>query len=164
MPAPEYDTSAPVKVYKETDIFKSSNTWEFLIFEQLRTLRNIEYNVFRVPNEVQFHLMSLILCLIHLESLLYDKIDPLRNGTSESYLRYLQKKPVIFKSLDTNVDGVRALIRKDEMTQLMLVAKIEKWFLALDEYMGGIKRIQSESFDMELPKEEELETVPDVEQ
>jgi len=143
--------SGPVTTYDESDILKSSNTWEFLIFEQLRALRFIQQSLFSEPRNVRFHILNLLTCMNHLESMLYDRINPNYEGNTDVWTNYQTHKPTLFKNMHKNMDRIGGLINSNEMTQFQLVASVEIWFRAMDKYLNSIKRISPTMYEMEVP-------------
>jgi len=141
----------PVKTFDETDVIQSSNTWEFLLFEQIRSIRLMQTNIFAEPRMVRFKILDLIVCVNHLESLMYDRINPTRDGTNWRWKEFQSRKPDIFKKLDFNNDVIRNLVNSNEFDQLKLIVMIEKWFIALDKYMTALKKVEVTSFEMEMP-------------
>jgi len=143
--------TGPVKTFEESDILRSSNTWEFLIFEQIRAVRFIQHSIFSEPKNSKFHILNLIVALNHLESMLYYKINPGRDETSPDWKEYIRRKPIMFKSLSTSIEDIRGMANSDEFTKLQLVAYAEKWFILLDRYLSGIKRIDAVAYEMKVP-------------
>ena len=143
--------TGPVKTFEESDILRSSNTWEFLIFEQIRAIRFIQHSIFSEPKNSKFHILNLIVALNHLESMLFYKINPSRDETHPSWKEYVRRKPVMFKSIHTSVEEIRGMANSDEFTKLQLVAYAEKWFILLDRYLSGIKRIDAVAYEMKMP-------------
>jgi len=141
----------PIKTYDETEVLKSSNTWEFLIFEQLRALRFIQQTLFSEPRNVRFHILNLLTSMNHLESMLYDRINPNYEGNTDIWIEYQRRKPAIFKNMHKNLDRIRGIINSDEMSQFQLVASVEIWFRALDKSLNSIKRISPTVYEMKLP-------------
>jgi hypothetical protein len=141
----------PIKTYDETEVLKSSNTWEFLIFEQLRALRFIQQTLFSEPRNVRFHILNLLTSMNHLESMLYDRINPNYEGNTDIWMEYQRRKPSIFKNMHKNLDKIRGIINSDEMSQFQLVASVEIWFRALDKSLNSIKRISPTVYEMKLP-------------
>jgi len=143
--------TGPVKTFDETDVIQSSNTWEFLLFEQIRSIRLQQQNIFAEPRMVRFKILDLIVNVNHLESLMYDRINPTRDGTNWRWKEFMTRKPDIFKRLDFNNDTIRNLVNSNEFDQLKLIVMIEKWFIALDKYMTALKKVEPTSFEMEMP-------------
>lgn len=143
--------TGPVRTFEETDILKSSNTWEFLIFEQIRAIRFIQHSIFSEPRTAKFHILNLVVSLSHLESMLYYRINPSRDKTSNDWKEYIARKPEMFKDLTKDITGIKNMANSDEFTQLQLVMIAEEWFTLLDKYLSGIKRIDAVSFEMKLP-------------
>jgi len=141
----------PIKTYDETEVLKSSNTWEFLIFEQLRALRFIQQTLFSEPRNVRFHILNLLTSMNHLESMLYDRINPNYEGNTDIWNEYQRRKPSLFKNMHKNLDSIKSMINSDEMTQFQLVASVEIWFRALDKSLNSIKRISPTVYEMKLP-------------
>lgn len=155
----------PVKTYDETEVLKSSNTWEFLIFEQLRALRFIQQTLFSEPRNVRFHILNLLTSMNHLESMLYDRLNPNYEGNTDVWMEYQRKKPNLFKNMHKNLDKISGMINSNEVTQFQLVAEIELWFRALDKSLNSIKRISPTVYEMKLPDTmsanfEQVEEVP----
>jgi len=143
--------AGPIKTYDESDILKSSNTWEFLIFEQLRALRFIQQSLFSEPRHVRFHILNLLTCMNHLESMLYDRINPNYEGNTDVWVSYQQHKPALFKNMNKSMDKIGELINSNEMTQFQIVATVEIWFRAMDKYLNSIKRISPTLYEMSVP-------------
>ena len=141
----------PIKTYDETEVLKSSNTWEFLIFEQLRALRFIQQSLFSEPRNVRFHILNLLTSMNHLESMLYDRINPNYEGNTDVWIEYQRRKPVVFKNMHKNLNSIKDMINSDEMTQFQLVALTEIWFRALDKSLNSIKRISPTMYEMQVP-------------
>jgi hypothetical protein len=145
------ETSArPVRVIPETEIVKSSNTWEFLQFEQLRGIRFIQLGIFTEMDMARYKILNLILAVNHLETLCIDKLDPSRDYQSKEWLGYQARKPDLFKDFesDQKLSKIRHMAMGDEINQLKLCAIIEKWIVALDRYLQSMKKIDVESFQM----------------
>jgi len=153
--------TAPVKTYEESDILKSSNTWEFLIFEQIRAIRFIQHSVFSEPRTAKFHILNLIVSLSHLESMLFYRINPSRDRTSDDWKKYIIRKPELFRRMTHEISEIKNMANADEFTQLQLVMLAEEWFTLLDKYLSGIKRIDAVSFEMKIP--DHFDTVFDTE-
>jgi len=153
--------TAPVKTYEESDILKSSNTWEFLIFEQIRAIRFIQHSVFSEPRTAKFHILNLIVSLSHLESMLFYRINPSRDRTSDDWKKYIIRKPELFRRMTHEIAEIKNMANADEFTQLQLVMLAEEWFTLLDKYLSGIKRIDAVSFEMKIP--DHFDTVFDTE-
>jgi hypothetical protein len=143
--------TGPIKTYDETDVLKSSNTWEFLIFEQLRAIRFIQHSLFSEPRHVRFHILNLLTSMNHLESMIYDRINPNYESNTEVWMEYQKRKPNIFKNMHKNMDRISSMINANESTQFQLVALAEIWFRALDKYLGSIKRISPTVYEMKVP-------------
>jgi len=143
--------TGPVKVFDESEALKSSNTWEFLIFEQIRAIRFIQNSLFSEPRMTKFFILNLVSSMNHLESMLYDRINPNYEANTEDWMEYQRKKPAIFKNLHKNVDKLRTMVAADEYTQFQLVASIEIWFRAMDKYLNSIKRISPTMYEMHVP-------------
>jgi hypothetical protein len=143
--------SGPIKTYDESEILKSSNTWEFLIFEQLRALRFIQQSLFSEPRHVRFHILNLLTSMNHLESMLYDRINPNYEGNTDVWVAYQSHKPSLFKNMHKDMSKIGELINSNEMTQFQLVATIEIWFRAMDKYLNSIKRISPTVYEMAVP-------------
>jgi len=143
--------TGPIKTFEESDILRSSNTWEFLIFEQIRAVRFIQHSIFSEPQNSKFHILNLIVTLNHLESMLFYKINPSRDETHPNWKEYIRRKPSMFKSIHTSVEEIRGMANSDEFTKLQLVAYAEKWFILLDRYLSGIKRIDAVAYEMKTP-------------
>jgi len=143
--------AGPVKTYDESEILKSSNTWEFLIFEQLRAIRFIQQSLFSEPRHVRFHILNLLTSMNHLESMLYDRINPNYEGNTDVWVDYQNHKPKIFKNMYKDMDKISGLINSNEMTQFQLVASVETWFRAMDKYLNSIKRISPTLYEMSVP-------------
>jgi hypothetical protein len=141
----------PIKTYDETEVLKSSNTWEFLIFEQLRAVRFIQQNLFSEPRNVRFHILNLLSSMNHLESMLYDRINPNYEGNTDTWFEYQRRKPSIFKNMHKNMDRISTMINSNELTQFQLAAEAEIWFRALDKSLNSIKRISPTVYEMKLP-------------
>jgi hypothetical protein len=152
---PELINNKPVKVFSETDIFRSSYTWEFLTFEQMRSIRFIQGSIFEDPRQAKFKILSLIVTVNHLETLLYDKINPKRERGNAYHIAYMKTKPDIFKNLDTAnaTQKLQQQLNGGEFFQLQLVMMIEEWVRALDYYMASMKKIATTSFEMAVPDE-----------
>jgi len=153
--------TAPVKTYEESDILKSSNTWEFLIFEQIRAIRFIQHSVFSEPRTAKFHILNLIVSLSHLESMLFYRINPSRDRASDDWKKYIVRKPELFRRMTHEISEIKNMANADEFTQLQLVMLAEEWFTLLDKYLSGIKRIDAVSFEMKVP--DHFDTVFDTE-
>jgi len=153
--------TAPVKTYEESDILKSSNTWEFLIFEQIRAIRFIQHSVFSEPRTAKFHILNLIVSLSHLESMLFYRINPSRDRTSDDWKKYIIRKPELFRRMTHEISEIKNMANADEFTQLQLVMLAEEWFTLLDKYLSGIKRIDAVAFEMKVP--DHFDTVFDTE-
>jgi len=151
-PVSESATS-PVKTFDETEVIQSSNTWEFLLFEQIRTIRMLQTGIFSVPREARFKILDLIVAMNHLESMMYDRINPTRDGLHKNWKDYQMRKPDMFKNLheDRSMGHIRELINSNEFDQLKILALLEKWFTALDKYMVMLKKVAPTSFEMEVP-------------
>lgn len=143
--------TGPVKTFEESDILKSSNTWEFLIFEQIRAIRFIQHSVFSEPRTAKFHILNLIVSLSHLESMLFYRINPSRDRTSKDWKEYNSRKPEMFRNMAHDISEIKNMANSDEFTQLQLVMIAEEWFTLLDKYLSGIKRIDAVAFEMKLP-------------
>lgn len=150
MPVKERPTG-PIKTYDETDALKSSNTWEFLIFEQIRAIRFIQHSLFSEPRLARFYILNLLTSMNHLESMLYDRINPNYEANTDDWMEYQKRKPSIFKNMHKNVDRLRSMINSDEYTQFQLVATVEIWFRAMDKYLNSIKRISPTMYEMKVP-------------
>lgn len=175
MPSGKYSTvkdrpSGPIKTYDESEVLKSSNTWEFLIFEQLRALRFIQQGLFSEPRNVRFHILNLLTSMNHLESMLYDRINPNYEANTDIWMEYQRHKPSIFKNMHKSMDRISSMINSNEMVQFQLVASIEIWFRSMDKYLNSIKRISPTVYEMKVPDAltanlegaDELPAVPDV--
>ena len=143
--------SGPIKTYDESEVLKSSNTWEFLIFEQLRALRFIQQSLFSEPRNVRFHILNLLTSMNHLESMLYDRINPNYESNTDIWMEYQRHKPAIFKNMHKNMDRISGMINANEMTQFQLVASVEIWFRSMDKYLNSIKRISPTVYEMSVP-------------
>jgi len=143
--------AGPVKTYDESEILKSSNTWEFLIFEQLRAMRFIQQSLFSEPRNVRFHILNLLTSMNHLESMLYDRINPNYEGNTDVWVYYQQHKPLIFKNMHRDMGKISEMINSNESTQFQLVAMVEIWFRAMDKYLNSIKRISPTLYEMTVP-------------
>lgn len=143
--------SGPIKTYDESEVLKSSNTWEFLIFEQLRALRFIQQSLFSEPRNVRFHILNLLTSMNHLESMLYDRINPNYESNTDVWMEYQRHKPALFKNMHKNMDKIAGMINSNEMTQFQLVASVEIWFRAMDKYLNSIKRISPTVYEMKVP-------------
>jgi len=157
--------TGPIKTYDETEALKSSNTWEFLIFEQIRAIRFIQHSLFSEPRLTKFYILNLLSSMNHLESMLYDRINPNYEANTEEWMEYQRKKPAIFKNMHKNMDKVRSMIAADEFTQFQLVAMVEIWFRAMDKYLSSIKRISPTVYEMRVPDAltanlEQMEEIP----
>lgn len=141
----------PIKTYDETEVLKSSNTWEFLIFEQLRAIRFIQQTLFSEPRNVRFHILNLLTSMNHLESMLYDRLNPNYEGNTDTWIEYQRRKPALFKNMHKNLDKISGMINSNEVTQFQLVAETEIWFRALDKSLNSIKRISPTVYEMKLP-------------
>jgi hypothetical protein len=141
----------PIKTFDETEILKSSNTWEFLIFEQLRALRFIQQGLFSEPRNVRFHILNLLTSMNHLESMLYDRVNPNYEGNTDVWLDYQRRKPSIFKNMHKEMEQIKTMINSDESTQFQLVCLVEIWFRALDKSLNSIKRISPTVYEMQVP-------------
>jgi len=141
----------PIKTYDETDALKSSNTWEFLIFEQIRAIRFIQQSLFSEPRNVRFHILNLLTSMNHLETMLYDRINPNYESNTAEWLEYQKRKPDIFKNMHKNMDRIKGMINSDETTQFQLVASVEIWFRAMDRFLNSIKRISPTVYEMKIP-------------
>lgn len=143
--------SGPIKTYDESEVLKSSNTWEFLIFEQLRALRFIQQSLFSEPRNVRFHILNLLTSMNHLESMLYDRINPNYESNTDIWMEYQRHKPALFKNMHKNMDRISGMINSNEMTQFQLVASVEIWFRSMDKYLNSIKRISPTVYEMQVP-------------
>jgi len=143
--------TGPVRTFDETEILKSSNTWEFPIFEQLRAIRFIQQGLFSEPKNVKFHLLNLLVSLNHLETMLYDRINPSYDKDNESWKDYQKRKPNMFKNMHMNTDRISEYINSNELEQFKLMINAEIWLRALDKYLNSIKRISPTVFEMKVP-------------
>jgi hypothetical protein len=143
--------SGPIKTYDETEVLKSSNTWEFLIFEQLRALRFIQQSLFSEPRNVRFHILNLLTSMNHLESMLYDRLNPNYESNTEVWIDYQRRKPALFKNMHKSMERISSMINSNEMVQFQLVASTEVWFRALDKSLNSIKRISPTMYEMQVP-------------
>jgi len=143
--------AGPIKTYDESEVLKSSNTWEFLIFEQLRALRFIQQGLFSEPRNVRFHILNLLTSMNHLESMLYDRINPNYESNTDIWMEYQRHKPAIFKNMHKNMDRIGGMINSNELTQFQLVASVEIWFRSMDKYLNSIKRISPTVYEMQVP-------------
>ena len=130
MPVKERPTG-PIKTYDETEALKSSNTWEFLIFEQIRAIRFIQHSLFSEPRLTKFFILNLLTSMNHLESMLYDRINPNYEANTDDWMEYQKRKPAIFKNMHKNVDRLRIMIVSDEFKDsyglcALMKAKISK--------------------------------------
>jgi len=87
----------------------------------------------------------------HLETMLYDRINPNYEGNTDVWLEYQRHKPSIFKNMHKNMDRISGMINANEMTQFQLVAMVEIWFRSLDKYLNSIKRISPTMYEMKVP-------------
>lgn len=150
---PQSHGREPIKTYDESDVMKSSNTWDFLIFEQIRSIRFIGQSLWEDPRSAKFKLLNLIMATNHLESLLYDKINPNYQNNTKEWNEYMMKKPLMFKDI-SNPSNTAAIIERinggmDEQLQIALQQEI--WFRALDKALNSIKRISPTMFEMKVP-------------
>ena len=143
--------TGPIRTYDETDVLKSSNTWEFLIFEQLRAIRFIQQDLFSEPRNVRFHILNLLTSMNHLESMLYDRINPNYESNTDVWIEYQQRKPNLFKNMHKQLDKISGMINANEIEQFRLVASVEIWFRALDRSLSSIKRISPTVYEMQIP-------------
>lgn len=153
--------TGPVKTFDETDVIQSSNTWEFLLFEQIRSIRLMQTGIFAEPRMVRFKILDLIVAMNHLESLMYDRINPTRDGTNWRWKEFQARKPDIFKRIESNNETIRNLVNSNEFDQLKLIMLIEKWFIALDKYMTALKKIEPTSFEMQTPTPDTIDLPQD---
>lgn len=143
--------TGPIKTFDETDVLKSSNTWEFLIFEQLRAIRFIQQNLFSEPRNVRFHILNLLASMNHLESMLYDRVNPNYESNTDVWMEYQRRKPNIFKNMHKDLTRVSSMINSNEVEQFRLVSYIEIWFRAMDRSLSSIKRISPTVYEMQVP-------------
>ena len=157
-------SSKPIKTYDETEVLKSSNTWEFLIFKNLDNLRMLNNTLFLDPPHTKHNLITLVIAMNHLESMLKDKIDPNYKQNTPEYIEFQKLKPNLFKNLDRLAvsQEINDLANGGIVSQMQLAAKLELWFQAFDRALNNIKRINPTVFTMMQPvydtSQEKVET------
>lgn len=100
--------------------------------------------MFDEPKNSANVIMNYISGLNHLEVFCWDKI----NIDENSYEKYLEGKPVIFRGIlnGKTIQEINHMVNGHPMEQLRLKFMGDEWLKCFDHYLGSMKRLKRVSF------------------